>query len=541
MLARQIRQVADVAGRVSDDLGMLARLTRAWPPFLRHPITVAQADAWHRERLATRESWFLRVAEQQIYAVPHSPYLRLLRMAGCELGDLRALVRQDGVEGALAQLLRRGVYVTFDEFKGRRPAVRGSQRLTFVEHEFDNARAPLHYTVRTGGTGGRRSRVPRSLGFTLETGYATLSSLDAYDLLGVPQSFWMTGPVNYLLRNPKMAIPSDRWFYPLTPLPWWVRLGAFYLAGLARLAGHRLPLPTHADIQQPDTLVAWIVRQRQSAARVCLNVTVSAGVRIASAATRSGISLDGVTFLLFAEPYTEARRHTVEASGARAFINYGSQEVSTAATSCAIPTAADDVHVFDSRYAVVQRQRQLDDWGPPIDALVFTSLTDDSPKTLLNVETGDFADLERRDCDCKLGTLGLRTHLANIRSFEKLTGEGMTFARSNLTQIVESVLPARFGGTSVDYQVVEEERPGGLPRLVLRVSPAVGTLDEAAIRATFLEALAQEGALEQYMAAFWARANTVEVARETPHVTAVGKVLPFQVLRATATGQSHTR
>ena len=539
MLAHQIRRVADGAGQTFDDLKTIARLTRDLLPFLRDPISVAQADAWHQERLATRESWFLRVAEQQIYTVPHSPYLQLLRLAGCELGDLRTLVRQEGVEGALAQLLQRGVYVTFDEFKGRRPAVRGSQHLTFAEHEFDNVRAAVHYEVRTGGTGGRRSRVPRSLGFTLETAYATLSLLDAYDLLGVPQSFWMTGPVNHLLRNPKMAVRTDRWFYPLTPLPWSVRLGAFYLVGLLRLAGHSMPLPMHADLQQPERMVAWIVRRRRSSPRLCFHLPVSAGVRIATAATQSGISLDGVTFLITSEPYSEARRQTIEASGARAFINYGSQEVSIAATSCVTPQAADDVHVFDSRYAVIQRSRYLDEGGPAFDALAFTSLTADSPKTLLNVETGDAADLERRDCDCKLGALGLRTHLANIRSFEKLTGEGVTFARTNLAQIVESILPARFGGISIDYQVVEEERTGGLPRLVLRVSPAVGALDDATVRATFLEALAQEGALERHMAAFWVRANTVEIARELPHVTPAGKVLPFQVLRATSTAQQH--
>jgi hypothetical protein len=35
-------------------------------------------------------------------------------------------VKQEGVEGALRILYRHGVYLTVDEFKGRRPATRGN-------------------------------------------------------------------------------------------------------------------------------------------------------------------------------------------------------------------------------------------------------------------------------------------------------------------------------------------------------------------------------------------------------------------------------
>jgi phenylacetate-coenzyme A ligase PaaK-like adenylate-forming protein len=244
------------------------------------------------------------------------------------------------------------------------------------------------------------------------------------------------------------------------------------------------------------------------------------------------VSLDGVTFFLRSEPYTEAKMRTIQASGARAVASYGSTEATLIAFSCAAPRAPDDLHVFEDRYALVQRTRELDASGAEIDALMVTTLSDHAPKTFLNVETGEFGELERRDCDCELGAIGLRTHLSYIRSFEKLTGEGMTFTRTNLAHVVETVLPARFGGTSIDYQVLEEERPGGLPRLVLRVNPSVGALDEAAARTAFLETLAQEGDLERYMAAFWKRANTIEIERQAPFATPAGKILPFQIVRA---------
>ena len=42
-----------------------------------------------------------------------------------------------------------------------------------------------------------------------------------------------------------------------------------------------------------------------------------------------------------------------------------------------------------------------------------------------SAEMGDVADLEQRTRDCcSLGALGLTTHVAHVRSLDKLTGEG---------------------------------------------------------------------------------------------------------------------
>ena len=123
--------------------------------------------------------------------------------------------------------------------------------------------------------------------------------------------------------------------------------------------------------------------------------------------------------------------------------------------------------------------------------------------------------------------MGLTHHLARIRSFEKLTGEGMTFVRSGLFDILEDVLPARFGGTSADYQALEEETELGIFRLRLLVSPAVGPVDEEAVRQTFLGELGEGAA-----ATIWRHAGTVEVQRRRPVATPAGKILPFQLLRA---------
>ena len=107
-----------------------------------------------RTRLQRRGDDFLAVARRSIYGWPASPYRRLLAHAGCEYGDLERLVRDDGVEGALATLLQHGVFLTVEEFKGRRPAVRGT------DGSGGRARAAVE-SVRAPAARGALERQPR--------------------------------------------------------------------------------------------------------------------------------------------------------------------------------------------------------------------------------------------------------------------------------------------------------------------------------------------------------------------------------------------
>jgi hypothetical protein len=88
-----------------------------------------------RQRLRDRESNFLTFARRAIYENARSPYLSLLRMAGCEPGDLERMVRADGIEKSLERLRDAGVYVTIEEFKGFKPLVRGSVSLQRTPRE----------------------------------------------------------------------------------------------------------------------------------------------------------------------------------------------------------------------------------------------------------------------------------------------------------------------------------------------------------------------------------------------------------------------
>ena len=213
-------------------------------------------------------------------------------------------------------------------------------------------------------------------------------------------------------------------------------------------------------------MARWLVDRVKHGNGVCVTTYASSAVRIAAAAKEKGVSLDGVCFITLGEPFTEAKQRIVEAAGARGLVRYAFTEGGIIGYGCTIPRASDDVHFLNDCYELIQRSRAVGDAGVAVDAFLFTSLLPAAPKILLNVESGDYGIVERRDCGCGLGAVGLTTHLASIRSFEKLSGEGMTFVQTDLLRVLEDVLPARFGGTGTDYQVLEEEEDGIL-RLIL--------------------------------------------------------------------------
>src|SRR5437764_460918 len=102
------------------DIAVGASFLLSLPSFLRRPITPEWARTILRRRLERREADWLDWLGRAVYRNARSPYRQLLRSVGCEYGDLQKLVGQEGVEGALHVLYRRGVYLTIDEFKGRK-------------------------------------------------------------------------------------------------------------------------------------------------------------------------------------------------------------------------------------------------------------------------------------------------------------------------------------------------------------------------------------------------------------------------------------
>ena len=521
------------ARELGDDVAMLARMTRDLPGYLRTPLTLDGIRAQLRHRMATRQQRLMTVVEHAVYRSARSPYRTLLRQAGCELEDFRHLVTREGIEGALTSLAGQGVYVTFDVFKGRTDAVRGSQRFRFNRQDFDNPLIRPHGVRYTGGSGGRPSRVGYTLAFLDEWAIEIGALFESHGLRRPRQAFWWPIPLIWMMVAARLGHRPIAWFYPVHPLPRLAKLAACHTALVAHFAGHHFPFPERCDLDRPEQMLAWIATQLRSDEPLVLWTMPSAGARLGAAARAAGIDLTGLTLMVAGEPVTDARRRQMEDAGARAIVWYGNVELSGQSFACAHPTATDDVHVMLDRFAHIQWLRPASVGGPMVEAALFTSLSPQAGLIAINFEPGDYTRVEERDCDCLFGEVGMRTHLSEIRSFEKVTGEGVTFARSRLEQILEEQLPREFGGTSSDYQLVEEETAAGSARLILRVRRDVGPVDEAALRAALLDAIGQGSPVSQYQADMWRSAGTLEVLREAPIATRAGKVLPFQMLKRT--------
>jgi hypothetical protein len=252
-------------------------------------------------------------------------------------------------------------------------------------------------------------------------------------------------------------------------------------------------------------------------------------VRLCLAAGERGIDIAGARFLLAGEPITAARRATVDRHGGNVIPRYGTVECGAIGYGCPNGEAPDEVHVLENMHGLIAAGDN--GAGLPAEALLITSLHPQSPFLMLNVSMGDQAQMRRRDCGCPWSRLGLTTTLVHIRSFEKLTGAGVTFLGAELVRILEETLPARFGGAPTDYQLVEQEGPAGEPLLWLVVHPEVGRLEEREVVEFFLGELAQLAPHAAMMAERWRDAGVVHLERRSPVVSPAGKILHLHTRR----------
>src|SRR5262245_22766418 len=108
---------------------MYGRFALGLRNFLGHSITLQEAKQIVRQRITERDTNFLRLIERGIYKYPRSPYLPLFKLAHVQFGDIQNMVRDRGLELTLRALREAGVYITFEEFKGRQPIVRDGKVL----------------------------------------------------------------------------------------------------------------------------------------------------------------------------------------------------------------------------------------------------------------------------------------------------------------------------------------------------------------------------------------------------------------------------
>ena len=524
--------------RLLDDLKMYGRFGFGLKRFLHEPITVAQAAAAVRSRLATREDNFLRLLQRGVFEYPRSPYLPLFRLARCEFADVCDRVRQHGLEDTLRVLREAGVYVTFEEFKGRAPIVRAGREIPVSPHDFDNPWLAQHYEVLSGGSTGAGTRVHSDLGHLAVRATHDALAYDAHGVLDAPIGIWRGvlpdgSGLNTTLSLCRCGRPPARWFTPGTYRTLDVSLAKYRLATyltvrLARAYGVRVPWPEHTPVAEAGRIVAWASQMVRERGRCALAMVASRALRVSVAAREQGIDLSGVTFVISGEPVTAAKVAGITASGASYFTTYGFSEAGRIGRGCCAPVTTNDVHLMTDMCAVITYPRVLPDAGQ-VPAFNVTSLLPSTPKILVNAESDDYGILEERTCGCPLGRLGYTTHLREIHSFRKLTGEGVTLPGSDLLHILETVLPARFGGSALDYQLIEQEDSSGFTSVTLAISPRVSISEESAVIDAVLQAVQQTGPGGRIASEMWRQSGSLRVARMEPVLTARGKLLPLHL------------
>lgn len=522
------------------DLKMYGRFALGLRSFLRQKLSLEEAKEMVRRRMADREENFLRFIERGIFGYSHSPYRPLLKLAGCELEDIRKMVRANGLEATLRALRDSGVYIKFEEFKGREPIVRQGRVFEVQAHDFDNPYLSRFYQARTGGTTGAGTRVEIDLEHLAERAAQNILAYDAYGILDAPMAIWHgilpdSSAITTILHRAHIGKVPEKWFSPIMrqdqkpALKY--RLATRSIVATGRLLGVPIPLPEPVPLDQAGIVARWAAEAVKAHGRCSISTSGSMALRVCIAAVEEGLNLTGTIFSGGGEPPTAAKQRQIARAGARTFPSYSLTELGPVARSCARPMDVNDQHLLKDAIALIQHAREVPHTEITVDAFHFTTLLPSAPKLMLNVESDDYGIVETRSCGCPLESYGYTEHLRDIHSFSKLTSEGVTLVGSEMVRILEEVLPAKFGGSLLDYQLMEEEDEQGFTRLNLLIDPKINIADETAVIQTVLEALGRSSVGADLARAHWSQAKTLRVKRMKPIWTSRGKLMPLHLAR----------
>jgi hypothetical protein len=519
------------------EFDMLLHFARGLRRFYAEPITCESARQTVKISVEGRERAFLSLVERAVFGLPESPYRWLFQRCGIGFGDLAAMVRRGGLEETLGRLLDAGIYLSIDEFKGRSPLRRGREEYPGPSVPTDNPLMRGHFEAASSGSTGSRRRMVIDLDHLRYEACCNLLFLESAGIREAPLGLWRPVPpgsagMKSALRSSVLGLRFERWFTqvrysPLIPdsKSWAVTTTA--LIG-SRLWGSRIPLPEYVPLDDAARVAAWMHAARSAGKPPHLDTNVSAALLVARAAGEKGLDISQSFFRTGSEPLTVERAAILKQAGCRVVAHYSIAETGPVAVACCDGVAPDDTHLLEGKMAVVMRAGVAGIHAPPdVEPIFLTTLLPTAPKIMINVESGDTAVRQERDCRCIFSELGLRTHLHTIRSYEKLTAGGMHFLGSVLIRLIEETLPQRVGGDPADYQFVELEHDAGA-RVALRVHPRLGMVNENRLRELVAEELAKGGPADKMMANLWRQGSVLEIHRSVPEATAGSKVLPLR-------------
>ncbi|MFC2067869.1 hypothetical protein ACFLTP_02500 [Chloroflexota bacterium] len=524
---------------IISDIIKYSRLAYELRDFFQNTISFEQSKQAISERLHNRERNFLSLTQRGIYQNPGSPYLKMLREVGFEFGDIASLVNRDGVEATLLKLLAEGIYLSWEEFKGKKEIVRGSSHFQFQERDFDNPFLSNYYQAQSSGSRSAGTRTTFDLQHTLQKSYYRLPKLAVNNALDVPLGVWKailpsSAGIGNILTQYKVGKPAAKWFSFVDERQVRVslhdRLAMRYIIYGSRLWGAKLTKPEYAGLEDAAVVAKWMADTKRQFGGCALICSVSPAVKLCQAAMEKGLDIKDTHLIVSGEPLTEAKREQMELTGATVTCRYNISEIGRIGAGCLNDGADDDVHLFHDATAVIQHSRKVEHADIFVDAFVFTTILPSVPKILINVESDDYGIMETRSCDCLFGQLGFDRHMYNIRSFAKLTGSGMTIIGTDIVHILEEVLPRTYGGAATDYQILEEEDNTGETHLSLIISPKVEAVDESDVIATVLNELHNGVYGGKLAAGLWSQARTIQVKRMHP-ISTWGKVAPLHLIK----------
>jgi hypothetical protein len=473
-----------------EEIQYYSRMALGMRELIRHPALADPMGAL-RHQMENRERHFLDLARKIVFASPRHPYYEMFRLAGCTERDLANEVARHGLEAALAKLLDAGVYLTHDEFKGRKPVVRGGKEIPSTPAAFLNPLVRGYIETRSGGSRGPGVSARQSTDLSV---YRTVySQLEMREFALAGRALALVRPVlpsalgiqNSLSAN-LAGQRTHKWFAPQNRLreSWHYRAMTDALVWFGRALGVPLPLPESLPHNDFSPVARWLADEKRRGRLGLVYSYISAAVRVAAAAREAGLDISGTVFLSGGEALTDAKRATVEAAGCEIVSRYFINEIGRIGSACRQMRSGNRVHVFRDGVAVVGRKRRAPLSDVEVDSLLFTTLLPLTTRFLINAEMDDAGVIEPADCSCEFSAHGMTTTVRDLYSYGKLTGQGVTLMGSDALRVLEVALPARFGGGAGDYQLVEIDA-AGQTELVLRVSPRVGSVSTGAVHDFF--------------------------------------------------------
>ncbi len=212
--------------------GMFA-LAVSLPRFFRERITLEQAEAEIKRALERREENFLELIRTRVYQNPSSPYLKLLKITGCEFADLQTHVHRDGLETTLEQLAKQGVYLTSDEFRGTKEVVRGRESFRVSPADVQRPGSAPGFVAQSSGSRNQPVRTVVPLDARAVRTWSTAVYFSAHDFFSCSHAVYDailpgTGP-SKLMGHAELGIRTDRWFARKIPVHGWLQGKYHYL------------------------------------------------------------------------------------------------------------------------------------------------------------------------------------------------------------------------------------------------------------------------------------------------------------------------